>query len=262
MGIKEKLKQIEKEENIKILFFVESGSRAWGIESDNSDYDIRFVYVRPIDDYLQIHLKGDVISKHYSKKFEPMAAEGCYYDLNGFDIFKFVRMLASSNPTVIEWLRSKILYYGEIPKVFKEYAEEQFKPISLYFHYKSMCRQNYLKYLKTSNIVTYKKYLYAMRGLVNAKLVAHTNKLPSINFPEALWDAKDKNLISKEIYFKMKDIIALKKDSREKQIIRNLVVIDSYIEGFLKSDEEAPRDKRLGTLEELNKELRRLIRGK
>jgi len=259
--IKKLLKDIEKEKNVKIIFAVESGSRAWGMESKNSDYDVRFVYVRPTQEYISVSEPPKVIKRSFSERGERMSAEGCFIDILGFDIVKFVRMLWESNPTCIEWLRSKIIYLGEHNKVFKEFAEKQFKAISLYYHYKSMCRQNYLKYLKSGNLVTYKKYLYAMRGLVNAKWVAHYKTLPPIKFPEVLEKMRilDNDIIEKHIINELENIIRLKQKSKEKDIVRNYNRIDDYIESFLKDDSEAPTIKQLSTINILDDELKRIV---
>jgi len=253
----QKCKQLEKENNIKILFCIESGSRVWRLSSADSDYDVRFVYYRPLKEYIQINQRGDVITAHYDKQGNRMSAEGCLLDFTGFDIFKFCKMLSSSNPTTIEWLLSDIEYYGEKPKEFINFAKKQFNPISLYWHYKSMCKQNYLKYLKSGKTVTYKKYLYAMRGLVNAKFVAQHNTLPDIDFTKTL--EKTEEILLKNVKDKLKRIIELKKDSREKTIVLKISKIDDYIESFLKNDDDCPKTKRPTSLNNLNSELRKIL---
>ena len=258
--IKAKCKQIEKEENIKILFAVESGSRSWRMASSNSDYDVRFVFVRPVEEYIAIDKRGEVIAKAFDKDMQPMSQEGCEVDIVGFDVFKFTKMLSSSNPTVIEWLKSDIVYYGEQNEVFKEYAEKSFKKISIYFHYKSMCKQNYLKYIRSRDNVTYKRYLYAMRGLINAKFIINVGVLPPISFTKTLEQCNA--FISKNILDKLKEVIESKKSGKEKDIIQNIVKIDNYIEGFLKDDSEAPREKQLTTKTALDIELKRIVLNK
>ena len=253
----EKCRQIEKEENIKILFAVESGSRSWDMASKNSDFDVRFVFVRPLEDYIQIDKRAEVLDRAFDEDMNPMGKEGCFVDMVGFDVFKFTRMLSSSNPTVIEWLKSDIVYYGEQNKVFKDYAEKSFKKISLYFHYKSMCKNNYLKYIKSKDNITYKRYLYAMRGLVNAKYIVNVGKLPPISFLETLYASFEFMEVS--ITSKLREIIGLKKTGKEKDIVQNIVKIDNYIESFLKDDSEAPREKQLTTKTELDKELKKIV---
>jgi predicted nucleotidyltransferase len=166
-------------------------------------------------------------------------------------------MLSSSNPTVIEWLRSDILYYGEINKIFKKYAEKSFKKISIYFHYKSMCKQNYLKYIKSRDDLSYKRYLYAMRGLINAKYVAKFGKLPPISFPKTINESKE--LIPDYVYKKLINILELKKQCKEKDIIQNIVCMDSYIESVLGDDKDAPKEKQLTPKTELDNELRKIV---
>lgn len=104
---------------------------------------------------------------------------------------------------------------------------------------------------------TYKRYLYAMRGLVNAKWIINVKELPLIDFVKVLHNSY--SFIPKNIILKLKEIIELKKKSKEKDIIKNIVEIDNYIEEFLKNDDEAPREKQLTTPNELNKELRRIV---
>lgn len=228
------LKEIEKEKNIKIVFAVESGSRAWGMESANSDYDVRFLYVRKKEEYLKINLADDVITKTYDKDLKPSRAAGCFVDVMGFDIFKFAKMLIKSNPTCIEWLQSDIIYLGKKPKMFEDFAINNFNPIAMYYHYKSMCNQNYKKYIDSGNEVTYKKYLYAMRGLVNAQYIVTYASLPSIKFPEVLKEIRNKSIVPNSVITELETIIKLKKELREKEIVQNYKHMDEYIELFLK----------------------------
>ena len=100
------LHDLEERRQIKILFAVESGSRAWRIESADSDYDVRFVYCRPLKDYVSLARPDDVINAAFDQKLAPCTAHDALYDLCGFDIFKFLRLLAKSNPSTIEWLIS------------------------------------------------------------------------------------------------------------------------------------------------------------
>src|SRR3989344_7760708 len=255
--IKQLCRDIEKENRIKILFAVENGSRAWGMESKNSDYDVRFVFVRPLEDYIQINKYPEVIEAAFDKKGKTHPVQGSFMDFNGFDIFKFARMLSSSNPTVIEWLISDIIYYGKQDLVFKKFAVENFNPVSLYHHYKSMCRNNYLKYLKSKKQVTYKRYLYAMRGLINAKWVIHNKSIPPIKFTDAL--KLSKTLIPEDIIRKLNEIIKLKLKGKENGIIQNIVKMDNYIESFLKDETEEPKEKLHISLTELDEELRRIV---
>ena len=98
--IKEKLHEIEQRENCRILLAVESGSRAWGFASPDSDYDVRFIYVRPRESYLRLNRARDVIE---------LPINGVL-DINGWDVDKTLKLLHKSNPTVFEWFSSPIVY--------------------------------------------------------------------------------------------------------------------------------------------------------
>ncbi len=255
--IKKLCKQIEKENKIKILFAVENGSRAWRLDSKDSDYDVRFVFVHLLKEYIQISKPPEVITVAFDKNLKKCSVEGSFIDFSGFDVFKFAKMLSSSNPTCIEWLVSDIVYYGKQNKVFKKFALKQFNPVALYHHYKSMCKNNYIKYLKSGSEVTYKKYLYAFRGLINAKWVVYKKSVPPIIFTNTL--KRIKEIIPNEIIKKLNQIIKLKSEGKEKDIIQNVVQMDSYIETFLKNDSECPKEHTRATIKELNAEVRRIV---
>lgn len=232
------LNEVADEYNVKILFCVESGSRAWGMESNDSDYDVRFVFYRDPKEYTLINPKSDVITAAFNEKLERSTPEGSTVDTQGFDLIKFSKMLSSSNPTVIEWLNSKILYCGERPKEYVEFSQKHFNFISLYYHYKSMGRQNYLKYIKPQNhLATPKKYLYTCRGIVNSIYVKEHLRLPPIVFTECLDELNGEKVISDEIYYLLMNIIDNKRSQCEKYEIDNLEVLDKFIEDQLKIDE-------------------------
>ena len=257
-------KGIEKEDHVKIIFAVESGSRVWRMSSKDSDYDVRFVFIRPEEEYIQINLPSDIITRHYNKEGISCKAKGCFLDFCGFDILKYARMLSSSKPNSIEWLQSDIIYYGKKPEAFMNFAFNNYNAISVYYHYKSMCRQNYLKYLKSGNEVTYKKYLYAMRGLVNAKWVTNTNTLPPIDFEWTLNEIVThypEPFIPPTIIVKILEIIDLKKQQKEKDIIQNETRLDNYIELFLLDDSDCPTIKPKATITLLNQEVKKIVFG-
>lgn len=239
-------KKIEKEHKIKILFAVESGSRLWRMSSKDSDYDVRFVFVQPVENYISVG-NGKVMDLVINRTFGD-------FDLSGFDIFKFCNLLWKSNPSIIEWLQSDIVYYGKKPQGLQKIALTQFNPAALYHHYKSMCSFNYQKYLASKCEVTYKKYLYAMRGLVNAQYVLQTQKLPLINFPEQL---KYSNFLPSNIKDGLLNIIKLKIERQEKDIIQNIPMYDQYIELFLQKENKILPQ--LIERNKINKELQKIV---
>ena len=60
--VRTRLQEIANDQDIRILYAVESGSRAWGFPSSDSDYDIRFIYARRPAWYLSVDLKSGAIS--------------------------------------------------------------------------------------------------------------------------------------------------------------------------------------------------------
>lgn len=233
-------KDLEKKENIKILFAIESGSRVWRMESSDSDYDVRLVYVRPMKEYLKISQHRDVIELGFDKDFKPHKIEGSLIDINGFDIFKYLKLIKSSNPSCIEWLMSDILYYGKQSKKLIEEVKKNFNPINLYFHYKSLCKNNYNKYIKKNNNVTYKKYLCCFRGLVNARWVLNYNSIPPIIFIDAI--KKMKSIIPDNIIEKLNYAIESKSVGIEKGKISNIKIFDDFIEKFLNDEPKMPTE--------------------
>ncbi|MBI2112540.1 nucleotidyltransferase domain-containing protein, partial [Candidatus Woesearchaeota archaeon] len=238
---------------------VENGSRAWRMDSLDSDYDVRFVFVRLLKDYIQIRKLSEVITKSFNKDGNPCSPKGAVIDIAGFDIFKYVKLLSASNPTAIEWLMSDIVYFGEQNNSFKKWIIKHVDSMALYHHYKSMCRYNYFQYIKSGKNITYKKYLYAYRGLINAKWVVHKKSIPPIIFAEAI---KEMNkILPNSILNRLYEIIDLKSDGKETDIIKNITEMDSYVEEFLKDDSEAPLGNKKAHTPDLDHELRKIVLG-
>lgn len=103
-SVGERLTAYERVESVRILWAIESGSRAWGFPSPDSDYDCRFIYIRRRSDYLSLFPKRDVLE-------EP---PGPVFDVNGWDIAKAIKLLLKGNAVVIEWLTSPIVYRGDV----------------------------------------------------------------------------------------------------------------------------------------------------
>ena len=106
--IEQKLKEIEEKENVKIILAVESGSRAWGFASPDSDYDVRFIYVRETKEYLKLNEIRDVIEWQLDETL----------DISGWDIKKALKLLYKTNPTLFEWFSSPIVYKKTITAIF------------------------------------------------------------------------------------------------------------------------------------------------
>ena len=173
------LMNIEKEEGVRILFACESGSRAWGFSSKDSDYDVRFVYIHPIDWYLSISEKRDVIERPTNNLL----------DISGWDIGKALKLFRKSNPPLLEWLRSPIVYLDQysIPKKLRELSPLVFSPQACMYHYLSMAKGNMREYLK-GELVKSKKYFYVLRPILACKWISIENTAPPMEF-EKLLDA-------------------------------------------------------------------------
>lgn len=163
-----RLDAIESEEKVRILYACESGSRAWGFPSADSDYDVRFIYAHPPDWYLSIDLedKRDVIER-------PILDE---LDVSGWDIRKALQLLRKSNPPLLEWLTSPIIYrqVPETAEKLRSAIAEFYSPISSYHHYLNMARNNLREYMKL-DVVNIKKYFYILRPLLAIKWIVEDN---------------------------------------------------------------------------------------
>ncbi|MGF6989750.1 putative nucleotidyltransferase [Lachnospiraceae bacterium PM6-15] len=172
--IREKLKEIERAENVRILLAIESGSRAWGFASPDSDYDVRFIYVRNRDSYLRLDSMRDVIEWQLDDTL----------DINGWDIRKALQLLFKSNPTIFEWCTSPIIYHRDpLFDSFQTLLDNFFSPKKSLYHYWHMASTNYREYLKTDE-VRIKKYFYVLRPLLAAQWVLRTKTPPPMLFDE------------------------------------------------------------------------------
>lgn len=148
--IKEILENLEREKNIKIVFAAEAGSRAWSLDSTDSDYDIRFVYYYTnTRSYLSLKQPKDVIDGF---------SEDRLYDWQGWDITKALRLLSTINPGIVEWVYSPIIYLNDstradFPAVCRAVLEKQQRVIPLFYHYQSMAKSNYKKHIDGKNKV-------------------------------------------------------------------------------------------------------------
>jgi uncharacterized protein len=151
------LNNVEKHENVRVLFACESGSRAWGFPSADSDYDVRFLYIRPVDWYLSIEDKRDVIEYPIQDQI----------DLNGWDLRKALRLLQKSNPTLMEWIGSPIVYQesSSLIESLRQLEPVYFSPHACMHHYLSMAQTNFRMYLQGEQ-VRVKKYFYVLRPLL------------------------------------------------------------------------------------------------
>ncbi len=156
--IMDQIKEIQCQENVKVLFACESGSRAWGFPSVDSDYDVRFLYVHPAEWYLSIDLdrKRDVIERDLTDSI----------DLSGWDLRKALGLYRKTNPPLAEWLGSPIVYAEHVTTAqrMRDLLPEFYNPLAAAYYYWHMAKGNYREYLKR-DVVWVKKYFYVLRPL-------------------------------------------------------------------------------------------------
>uniref|UniRef100_UPI00404B3A99 nucleotidyltransferase domain-containing protein n=1 Tax=Gelidibacter sp. TaxID=2018083 RepID=UPI00404B3A99 len=195
-----KLSEIEKDKNIEILFAVESGSRAWGFESPDSDYDIRFVYKHKMEWYLNLWNKKDTI--------EFMTDEDL--DGSGWDLRKALMLMAKSNASFYGWLFSPVIYRGnlELLNEMKDIANNNFNPISGFYHYHSMNKS--FEETLGSEKMTLKSFFYAIRTALCANWIYKYGTIPPVKFQELY------PLIEEKFQSMLDELILLKKKHIEK----------------------------------------------
>jgi hypothetical protein len=205
--------RIEREMDVRVLFACEAGSRAWGIESPDSDYDVRFIYRHRLDCYLSLAPWRDTIEH----PFGPMAET---LDLVGWDVRKALRLAGKSNPALLEWLASPIFYCGEgewfragLRDIMADYS-----PRALMHHYVSLAARQHKAYWKPGAPVRLKKYFYAVRPLLAVLWMAsHGHGLPWLRV-DALLDGvvgRYRTLFGPDEVGALRTLLTLKRQSGE-----------------------------------------------
>jgi len=202
--IEQKLAQIEREQQVRILFACESGSRAWGFASTDSDYDVRFIYVPRLSWYLRVETERDVIE-------QPISGD---LDISGWELRKTLSLLRASNPTLLEWLRSSIVYRSQQSWVLRlsTLAQQYFSPSRGHYHYCSMAKKTVHRHLQGEQI-RHKKYFYALRPLLAARWIRQYGSVPPMRFAELTSALMEEGALLDEI----RKLLALKMQSGEAQ---------------------------------------------
>ncbi|PEI83642.1 hypothetical protein CN679_26530 [Bacillus pseudomycoides] len=211
------LRRIEKANNVKVLFAVESGSRAWGFPSKDSDYDVRFVYIHPVDWYLSISEKCDVIEYPISDAL----------DISGWDIRKALQLFAKSNPALLEWIRSPIFYSknSDFPERLQKMSENDFDPKATIYHYLHMASKNYREFLQGES-VKLKKYFYVLRPILACKWLEEKGTLPPVEFEKLITEL----VLKQNILAEINDLLIKKKDGVELDIGLNITLLNEFLE--------------------------------
>lgn len=236
--IQHKLSDIAKHHNVRIVFAVESGSRAWGFPSTNSDYDVRFVYVRAKDDYLSVKQYRDVIETDITD--DPSL--GAPLDLNGWDIRKALQLAVKSNATLIEWLKSPIRYIADATVMHDVLTLTQ--DISnleiIKDHYYAIAR-NAWEQIEKGTAVKVKLYCYALRPALALQWISQSNNLPPMDMKSLCAGLKKDANLSQEII----DLIIRKSTAQESDLITHYPLIDAFITKVLHQQNDRFKEKRI-----------------
>lgn len=216
------LKAIENDNQVRILLAVESGSRAWGFPSSDSDYDVRFLYVRQPDWYLSICKRRDVIEL----PLDPV------WDINGWDLQKALQLLIKPNPVLLEWLSSPIVYQSDLEFVARitDLAREMSFHTSSRFHYLHLASTQYRRYVENQEVVRMKKYFYVLRPALALMWLRENPGIPvPMNF-QALMEGLP---LSNSVSSLLNDLIEKKRVTKELGTTGHLVEFDHLIEAEL-----------------------------
>jgi predicted nucleotidyltransferase len=220
--IRARLKDIETEKGVRVLYACESGSRAWGFPSVDSDYDVRFIYLRPRDWYLSINLehKRDVIERPVDNQL----------DISGWDLRKALQLLRKCNPPLIEWLGSPIVYWEEftVAARMRELMSKHFSPVACLYHYLHMAKGNYRDYLKGPT-VWIKKYFYVLRPILAINWIERGMGVVPTEFQVLVEQVVDASELKEEIG----QLIEAKRRGEELDRGPHIVAISEFIESEL-----------------------------
>ena len=257
------LELLESKEQIKILYAAESGSRAWGFASPDSDYDVRFIYAHQKHHYLSFNVER-------KKSHMECSISADDWDVKGWDIRKALHLFTKSNGNLLEWMHSPIVYKAPVGTIqdLRTLAKAHFDPVALCYHYYRLGINQARRYILNrihGDDVILKKYIYVIRALVACQWVFHQEHLPPVDFLTLINATAEFDDLVKSITPATVELIKAKQEGRELGTGYRIPELDNFIEivndkhdnGFSGFDRG---DLRLGKWdEELNRIFRRSI---
>ena len=218
--INSKLNRIAFEKDVIILYAAESGSRAWGFASDDSDYDVRFIYRRDKADYLRLTDYRDVIEH----------SEGDL-DIVGWDLKKALNLGVKSNPQLTEWLHSPIVYRNLNGFGLRLLNLMSDKPnlVAMYHAYRSLCKSTFKAELKGEEL-RIKKFFYCLRPIAACHYIEVANEIP----PTAMEWLLTANPFPPSILTGYRELVRLKSETEASTVLKSeWLEVYEYIENFL-----------------------------
>lgn len=246
--ILEYLDHLSKEKNIDILMAVESGSRAWGCASPDSDFDVRIIFKRPFNEYLKVNEPTDHLDYFH----------GELLDINGWDIRKALGLVRKSNATPFEWVQSPIVYQ-ERPGFREELlalCKQYFQPYRALNHYKGISKNSYESAV-VGQPFKLKKLFYVIRPLLAATWIIKKKEVPPMDLPNLMVLIEDQG-----IHNRILELLDLKKEVSEDYQYTLESDIHQFVTGMFEFVDGAV-SKRPGPLkpaDTLNEAFRNLIR--
>jgi uncharacterized protein len=200
--IKNEIAKIEAT-GIEVLYACESGSRAWGFESMDSDFDVRFIYAQPQEKYLSVFDFKDTMSFPIDDLL----------DLDGWDLKKSLRLFSGNNMSVFEWVNSPIVYHErqDFRQELKPLEDLVFSPTKAVGHYLGTAKSTWNKHL-TKKDFNIKKLFYALRPLLACRWILKYQKMAPVRFQDMLID----DLVAPSIKARILQLIDEKKNLTEK----------------------------------------------
>lgn len=219
--IKKELLRIESQHDVKILLAVESGSRAWGFASTDSDWDVRYVYIHRLDWYLKIDEEKDSQEEILPNDI----------DLAGWELKKALRLFRKSNPPMLEWLRSPIVYTEQFSTAqnLRELSEKYFNPKSCMYHYLSMAKGNFKDFLQ-NDLVKTKKYFYVLRPVLACDWIKTRGTMPPIEFQ----DLVDAQITDEKIRKEIDELLKRKIAGEELKEEPKIEILNDFLEQKIK----------------------------
>ncbi len=167
------LRQTAEVKHVRVLYAAESGSRAWGFPSPDSDFDVRFIYMHPVDWYLSVQQRKDTIE----------VTDGALLDGSGWDLRKAIKLAFSSNVYLFEWLLSPVVYHkvGNFRDYFYDHLLPYFSPRVGVNHYLGLA-EGILRREFVGESIKIKRYFYVLRPILAARWIYRERIPPPVRF--------------------------------------------------------------------------------